>query len=1185
MAAEYLSSVAQNFLYEIMHMLLGKIGGRLKYSRFVKKLSRDIMSFCSQNECMYLNSSAFLYFVDNFQFVQKIIEREMAADKRISRKDFIKEATKTARRIAEAENVQFSHNEEHLIRNLFDLLSEKISVYYDTQLSDTDKIVISKCLDGIMTLQSDISDGRDENRHYYLDLKNSVMAIGRIGEQSSLSIIRVFVKKYWAGEYGEIDNLMQVLCGKSDDIEHAVLALNNALRDAKYEYVLDNIKKIESNAVRDEVIRAVAPIMLFKKNSTFNAEIVQSASLKEVMNLFFQEKWDILYGERIEKNTGMEMRTYELNKRFICEEEWLLRQLFVLYLSQCNIRNVADAMKQAVDKSGTWLSDLLIANKEIDVYSNNVIDNLEQIKSVAYKFIERESYYNMLGIEARVLYYTIKVKYELCANEGELKELNVPDELLAYSPLDDFNILYRLNKAEISVNTALAYCEKNGKYWIIARYFSCRRKPREFVAFFENNNKLIEDAQMFFMYTGALHEVDDFQKLSSVLEGNKERYGNYYEFWNAYLAIDSSDMIINGFIEKCHGGKMTFLFEGGMWYLVQMLLKYKEYDLANEYSEKLKLFYGSTWRVKKYQAAIQLGKGNIVEALELFKAAFDGNIGDPYVIDNSISISLQIKRAIDQKYIDAAIKIGNSRMFYLVAAAYMYKGKKKEARIANIKALLLGTSDDSGAYGQYWAIDMRTKEKIASEPDCMDEDTAAFVKDEAGNERFLCIHADNVLPESPYLWNGDVHMYVSDAAGYGMIRSRVGKKIVYENNKYTILQIISLRAYFSQKCIAQLHKQGHVKMISIPTVNGKINISGFKAVLKEHSPDEKVNKEWLDQYGNVGDIPLPLYIYKRFGSASYTQFVDFMLEDSERIIRDIDIESKKSEKYVLTFAVIILLYKIGVPIEIVKRNAFITESAFLQISNDVEEIIQEYNRDEMSSIGFYDGNLFYNSEEYKTKWIYEAGKIRSYAQAIPQKNNCHDLSFESYKGVDLKELLGVCDYDAMGVVVNEAYLGAVVLEMMPGSIFYNEPINLPVTTVTDWLITCGVDVIDLLGYMKSMIEFGCIHAISVTAFYFISGRLQQNETDKDKIYEAWDDFLESYGNIPDKYRNYAVQQLSIVFSKASEAEDKIDFQFQNILIDHLLKLSGLQARFTITGDGRIKTGLYRLEDGTPVVIE
>ena len=51
------------------------------------------------------------------------------------------------------------------------------------------------------------------------------------------------------------------------------------------------------------------------------------------------------------------------------------------------------------------------------------------------------------------------------------------------------------------------------------------------------------------------------------------------------------------------------------------------------------------------------------------------------------------------------------------------------------------------------------------------------------------------------------------------------------------------------------------------------------------------------------------------------------------------------------------------------------------------------------------------------------------------------------------------------------------------------------------------------------------------------------------------------------------------------ADKKIDFQLQNILIENLLKLTGLQARVTITEDGNIETGLYKVEDGAPVVIE
>ena len=123
-------------------------------------------------------------------------------------------------------------------------------------------------------------------------------------------------------------------------------------------------------------------------------------------------------------------------------------------------------------------------------------------------------------------------------------------------------------------------------------------------------------------------------------------------------------------------------------------------------------------------------------------------------------------------------------------------------------------------------------------------------------------------------------------------------------------------------------------------------------------------------------------MYKRFSRASYLQFVDLIFESKDIFIREYknDMKPKISKrKYVFSFSAAAMLYKIGFPVEkIIQNNGFITSSCYMQVNSDVTSIIEEYDRENVASIGVYDGQLFLNqtAENGKEYWIKEAGKIK-----------------------------------------------------------------------------------------------------------------------------------------------------------------------------------------------------------------
>ena len=82
-----------------MNSKLYRFLDKYKYKRFIKSLKEKIEAFCDRNECVYLNSGAFQYFLTSSGVIQKTIERAISVNKTRS-KDFYNQILKEARNIA-----------------------------------------------------------------------------------------------------------------------------------------------------------------------------------------------------------------------------------------------------------------------------------------------------------------------------------------------------------------------------------------------------------------------------------------------------------------------------------------------------------------------------------------------------------------------------------------------------------------------------------------------------------------------------------------------------------------------------------------------------------------------------------------------------------------------------------------------------------------------------------------------------------------------------------------------------------------------------------------------------------------------------------------------------------------------------------------------------------------------------
>ena len=105
-----------------------------------------------------------------------------------------------------------------------------------------------------------------------------------------------------------------------------------------------------------------------------------------------------------------------------------------------------------------------------------------------------------------------------------------------------------------------------------------------------------------------------------------------------YLNIDSS--VKEEFVGLCKDNKIVYLSGHAGCILVERLISFEEYDLAEFYNNQLEVQHTNYTQAKKFKAFILNGKGKQIDALECFKEVYKDYPDDLSIVNAILSISI-----------------------------------------------------------------------------------------------------------------------------------------------------------------------------------------------------------------------------------------------------------------------------------------------------------------------------------------------------------------------------------------------------------------------------------------------------------------------------------------------------------------------------------------------------------------
>ena len=143
--AELLSALLENLIYDITGSAIKNWFDKHRLNKFLRSLKADVSKLCQaqDNESIYVDSSAFDYFIRSTDFLKRVIERSISTRLEKSNKEFLRDEIKRAREIAVAEGVTFSNSDERVIKDLYHLIADRVGAYYHNKLSVEQRHMVS----------------------------------------------------------------------------------------------------------------------------------------------------------------------------------------------------------------------------------------------------------------------------------------------------------------------------------------------------------------------------------------------------------------------------------------------------------------------------------------------------------------------------------------------------------------------------------------------------------------------------------------------------------------------------------------------------------------------------------------------------------------------------------------------------------------------------------------------------------------------------------------------------------------------------------------------------------------------------------------------------------------------------------------------------------------------------------
>lgn len=948
-----------------------------------------------------------------------------------------------------------------------------------------------------------------------------------LDDDSLVKVYKQFKALFVRGEIHRVNDLKKLINKENQDLFYSVDIMYALVCDDAYDiyasFTCIKNEEISNDLARFILLSYISDVDVLTKMKS----AIYDEALKEIYQRVIQKEWTKIVIVSEVSGEPSFIRTIKINNEFP-QEEMLIRRLSLCWLIE---NRIGVGYKQIIELFGpnmTWWEELFANQVFIVDYERGIVDDAKYLSDIVEKYqsIRMEycgKYKN--GID-KAFYLTLISAIWISENDLSL----AADRILRF--YDDMNdsianideikcqrmqALYK--SGQIGIREVAEECSRVGMFWPFTNILADQDSDEEMILEIIEDYKFLlgKDVHILMYYVSSMKNRISQQEILKILNKWKNTYENHIKYW---LLKDEYDNFSNTFeiYDQWKNNKFGIIsLNDG----IVLSLRLKEDSFFNE-SEKvlleMKKIYGDVYELNQLLIRLYCNTGKILKAIPLLEKLFEIRKTDPFVIGTLIECSLNSGRNVRDDVVSAANKSQNPAVKAILAMLYE-RENKHDLAIANItEALLLKPDAPAEWYRRYFAISVHVeKQSVPTSTFFVDDMVAVF-----SNDRDTVIYgllSENILTITDELrWNGVIFISKYDSIKKGFYRKQVGDIVKIEGIDFKLVELMPFSTYVFRVSAEKMISAGYGHSFSIDTSNDKMQeLHKLVTTLKPYI-GESQNKP-IQEYQDFNNAPMPFVYLARSLGAEYGQFVRALLRDQNYIVRDIfshSLDHKK--KYILSYSAVAALQIIGgSQDDVLKKDVVIASSTAKGIQLECEELIKSYSRERVGRIAIIDDQIQYReaNDLEKEKTIEEAVILSEYISKIPEIINTEERDLNGIKSTELKELLGIPDYDTAQIAITEDRSIVSTETIITELGILDDKIS--TTNLVDFIVECDLGEQAFFKCLESMIQFKMVIFISPKVMVYVSKLYEsaKTEDDKERILSKWIDMLFLYESIED----------------------------------------------------------------------
>lgn len=1110
---------------------------KIRFRKYKIELQKWIQEYVNKNDGTIVTTGEFFQFVKSQQPIEKILGYIYEPyQQTLSEEAFISSLCSLLKLYLESDDVKVRPEEEHIIKGFFQGIYESYKKFITKGLSAKDRNLLAMMAQihlGNASVLEKMKEQGDFSKQQFNRFNAYIAEKEKTALENEDDIWRMYHeldKLILSGKIELLQNLIPICRYGNENIECALRLKLKILCESeqKKEEIEKDLENIKIGKIRDDVIRFM--VFTIKDTGFFKGigKFASSKELAELLDIYGCERWNELIKIVNDKETSCGECQIQNLKKFQNEHE-VRNHIILVHLSSIHLTNMMEVIEDLIKKD--FFIDYVL---QISLSFQNLIAfTIEELNDDEMALCERwyrelldmKDSYKMLSVNFTDNYYKSLLQLADLLDKEEYVEVvkDIPNDVKESEKVKPGIYLGKIKQHCVDIDEIIAFCIDNKNYFVLVRYINEYNLSAEnIIEIFKKCSLLLErDFGLFNIYINALCRLGRKDYALEVLEAYEKKYDNVLDYWIVVYLLKKTISIITVY-EKWNIG----IIQSNNWK--------SELDLANCLSmngynqeaenilDVLEKYQMNSYVMQRLRAKILFDKGFQIEALDKFLKLFEENKDDEYVVDMVITLSLNNMRSINQEVIEQAILFDTPRLLMLASIALERKNERYRAQEVIIRGILKSDGENFELLNRYLMLMVEDTENEGDVKKItyVGEDTAVYLKNCVnGKETIYCIYKRQILPTNPYIWQDTVCMYVRNAGKMGLIRKRRGDHIEIDNVEYEIVGIVSLEAFLFGFCTGKLVNNGLAQEFSMK--KDATDFSDLTTWIKENTFTNET--DYLEQYKDYTRVAWPLYAINKFINMSYIELIWGLMEDNRIVIRNMfsSVDRRDDQHFVIMSSALIMMYKLGVDLnEIRKSPSVITKSIAEKVREEEKKIYRDNNRDIVAKLGVINDELFVNQkpEDMKAKVMHDVSDFAEYIDKLTQIENKTELKIPDVDGEKLKTIIGICDYDALAIALENKYI--IVSGEDYGVLFSNiKGINTKGICIVDYLWLIGVNANNLIKYMIKMVTYRFQVFITPRTLEYLMEVIPNisDDDEREEILEQWVDFLSMREEIEDEY--------------------------------------------------------------------